>query len=188
MTSNSCDVSARSCIETTQLARLAEMERRQAFVFVPSGGVDLSSAFRFAGLSLPEFHLLDRDLPPATQSRQQVAAMVNSRPRCHAAVTSKRSLENFLHSEAVFEASGIKVAISDDDNVPELVARQVNEGHEPNVPWEDLSARARKRLCYKAKRWLNARAVDQMTVERLAARDGSGEIRSWLSTIAKLSR
>ncbi len=74
------------------LPDLAAMERERALVFVPSGGVDLSSAFRFAGLGLPEFHLLDRDMPPATQSRQQVAAMVNSRPRCFAAITSKRSL------------------------------------------------------------------------------------------------
>ena len=74
------------------------MERRLALVFVPSGGVDLSNAFRFAGLNLPEFHILDRDIPPATQTRQQVAAMVNSRPRCHAVITSKRSLENYLHT------------------------------------------------------------------------------------------
>ena len=37
------------------------------------------------------------------------------------------------------------IAISDDVNVPELVARRVNEGHEPQVPWDELSARAGKR-------------------------------------------
>jgi hypothetical protein len=45
----------------------------------------------------------------------------------------------------------------------------------------------RKRLRDKAKKWLNTRAVEQMTVARLAERDSSGEIRSWLATIAKLS-
>jgi hypothetical protein len=60
---------------------LAETEQRHALVYVPSGGVDLSSAFRFAGLGCPEFHLLDRDIPPATQTRQQVAMMVNSRTK-----------------------------------------------------------------------------------------------------------
>jgi hypothetical protein len=59
------------------LPDLADMEGRLALVFAPTGGVDLSTAFRFAGLGLPEFHLLDRDIPPATQTRQQVAAMVN---------------------------------------------------------------------------------------------------------------
>ena len=169
------------------LPDLADMERRRALVFAPTGGVDLSSAFRFAGLDLPEFHLLDRDVPPATQTRHQVAAMVNSRPRCHAAVTSKRSLENYLHSDSIFEASGFSVAFSDDDDLPELIARRANERHEPGVPWDELSARARKRLHYKAKKWLNTRAAEQMTAERLAERDPNGEVRSWLATIAGLS-
>ncbi len=165
---------------------LADMEREGLLVFAPTGGVDLSTAFRFAGLSLPEFHLLDRDVPPATQTRHQVAAMVNSRARCHAAATSKRSLENFLHPAAILEASGFSVAYSDDEDVPELVAQRVNERHESGVRWEDLPARARKRLRFKAKRWLNSRAVEQMTPARLAARDGGGEVRAWLATIAEL--
>ncbi len=169
------------------LPDLAAMERELALVFVPSGGVDLSSAFRFAGLGLSEFHLLDRDAPPATQTRQQVAAMVNSRPRCCAAITSKRSLENYLNSAAVFETSRFAIAITDDANVPEMVARRVNEGHESGVSWDDLTARARKRLCYRAKKWLNTRAVEQMTVARSAERDG-GEVRGWLATIAGLAR
>jgi hypothetical protein len=172
--------------EEPSLPNLVEMERQLILVFVPTGGVDLSTAFRFAGLGLPEFHLLDKDIPPATQIRQQVAAMVNSRARCHAVVTSKRSLENYLHHAAVLEASGLDIVITDDDNVPELVARKANERHEPQVPWDDLPARIRKRLCYKAKRWLNTRAVDQMTAARLAERDGGGEVRSWLATIANL--
>ena len=119
------------------------MERSLALVFVPTGGVDRSTAFRFDGLRLPEFHFLDRDIPPATQSWHQVAAMVNSRPWCHAAVTSKRSLENYLHPDAIFAASGFSITFSDEDDVPELVDRQVNERHESGVSWDDLPARAR---------------------------------------------
>ena len=63
---------------------------------------------------------------------------------------------------------------------------QANERHEPDVRWDELSARARKRLRYKAKKWLNSRAVEQMTAARLAERDPDGEVRSWLATIAKL--
>ena len=169
------------------LPDLTDIERQHALVFAPTGGVDLSTAFRFAGLSLPEFHLLDRDVPPATQTRHQVAAMVNSRPRCHAEVTSKRSLENYLHPAAIFEASDFSVEFTDEDDVPELVARKANERHEPRIGWDDLSARARKRLRCKAKRWLNTRAVERMTVERLAARDPDGEVRSWLATIGSLA-
>ena len=46
----------------------------------------------------------------------------------------------------------------------------------------------RRRLRYKAKKWLNTRAVEQMTAARLAERDPDGEVRAWLATIANLSR
>ena len=107
-----------------RLPDLADMERQHALVFAPTGGVDLSSAFRFAGLHLREFHLLDRDMPPVTQTRHQIAEMVNSRPRCSAAVTFKRSLESYLHSSSIFEASGVSVQFSDDDDLPALVAHR----------------------------------------------------------------
>ena len=171
-----------------RLPDLTEMERQGSLVFAPTGGVDLSTAFRYARLGLPEFHLLDRDIPPVTQTREQIAAMVNSRPRCHAVVTSKRSLENFLHRDAIFEASGFSVEVTDDDDLPALVACRANERHEPRVDWNDLSARARKRLHYKAKRWLNTKAVERMTPERLAERDPGGELRGWVATIASLTR
>jgi hypothetical protein len=114
--------------------------------------------------------------------------MVNSRARCQAVITSKRNLENYLHRDAIVETSGISIVFSDEDDVPELIARQMNERHEPVVPWIELPHRARKRLRYKAKKWLNRQAVERMTPARLAERDSDGEIRSWLATIADLSR
>ena len=76
--------------------------------------------------------------------------------------------------------------VTDDDDLPDLIAQKANERHEPPVPWDALTHRARKRLRYKAKKWLNTRAVERMTVERLAARDPGGEVRAWLATIARL--
>ncbi len=174
--------------EDPSLPDLGDMERRLDLVFVPSGGDDSSSwAFRLAGLKLPEFHLLDRDVPPATEARQRTAAMVNCRPRCGAVVTSKRALENFLSSDAVFEASGTRIEFTDDDDVAELVARRAYERHEGRLPWTQLPPRARKRHRDKAKKWLNTQAVERMTAARLAERDPKGEIRSWLMTIARLA-
>jgi hypothetical protein len=166
---------------------LADMERRLQLVFAPVGGSDSSSAFRFAGLNMPEFHLLDRDAAPATEARQRVAAMVNTRLKCRACITSKRSLENYLDSKAICEAGGIAIEVTDDANVPELVARAEHESRGNDVAWDQLPPRARKRLRDKAKRWLNAAAVDRMTAERMAARDPDGEVRSWLATIAELA-
>jgi hypothetical protein len=169
-----------------RLPDLGDMERRGELVFVPFGGGDLWLwAFRLAGLGRAEFHLYDRDMPPETDSRRRVTEVVNLRPGCRAVLTKKRNLENYLHAEAIFEASGIGLCFSDDDYVAELVARHgCQEGH---LPWEKLPVRARKRRRDRAKKWLNTKAVDSMTPERLAEQDSDGEVRSWLTTIAALA-
>jgi hypothetical protein len=53
--------------------------------------------------------------------------------------------------------------------------------------WNELSSRARRRLRYKAKKWLNRQAVDQMTPALLAERDPHREVLGWLTTIADLA-
>jgi hypothetical protein len=172
-----------------QLPDLAQMEQRRELIFVPCGGADsLSWAWRLAGLAPAAFHLLDRDVSPATEARRQVADIVNWRPRCHAELCHMRSLENYLHPDAIFEVSGLRVEFSGDDHVAELIARQAYERHEGHLPWESLPPRARKRRRDKAKAWLNGRAVERMTPERLAESDPEGEVRSWLETIARLAR
>ncbi len=45
-------------------------------------------------------------MPPETEIRREVAQVVNLRPGCHAFLTGKRSLENYLHSAAIYEARG----------------------------------------------------------------------------------
>ena len=54
-------------------------------------------------------------------------------------------------------------------------------------PWELLTRRARSRMTYRVKRWLNTRAADQMTVELLRERDPDGEVISWLTAIRRLA-
>ncbi|HVX63810.1 MAG TPA: hypothetical protein VHC19_24525 [Pirellulales bacterium] len=51
-----------------------------------------------------------------------------------------------------------------------------------------MPARSHKRLRERAKRWLNTRAAERMTVERIEQCDPRGEIRLWLETIARLAR
>jgi hypothetical protein len=170
------------------LPDLADLERRGKLVFVPFGGGDsLPWAFRLAGLGRREFYLFDRDIPPATEARQRAAELVNWRPGCCAVLTNKRSLENYLDPRAVFEASGLHVAFSDDDNVADVAARARYARQEPQQPWDELPGRSRKRRRDKAKRWLNTKAVDRMTPERVCQCDPAGEIRSWLERIAKLA-
>jgi hypothetical protein len=117
-----------------------------------------------------------------------LAAIINWRPRCRAVLTTLRTLENYIHPDAIFEVSGLRVEFSDDDDVADLVARQTYERRAGHLPWESLPARGRKRRRDKAKARLNTEAVERMTPQRLAEQDPKGEVRSWLETIARLAR
>jgi hypothetical protein len=97
-----------------------------------------------------------------------------------------RSLENYLHPDAIFEAHAIRVSFGDHDCVATVVAQTQLEQKAAGA-WEQLSTRGRKRLRSAAKRWLNTDAVDCMTAVRLAERDPGGEIRSWLNAIVELA-
>lgn len=168
------------------LPDLQQLEETGQLIFVPCGGSTLREwAFRFASLHQPEFHLYDRELPPVTQDRERLAGLINQRPNCIARVTSKRALENYLHPDAVQEATDICIGINDECNVAYLLARAVHRVIEEK-PWEELARQGRKKLLWRAKKILNTTAVDRMTVEQLAARDPDGEVACWLRDIARL--
>ncbi len=166
---------------------LSDLERRGRIVFVPFGGDPRNWIFRFAKLGCPEFHLFDRESPPATDNRRESARIINLRPGCHAAVASKRSIENYLHCDAIREARGVDVRFSDDDDVADLVAERCFLRQHLGDRWGELSTRARRRLRNRAKSWLNTLAVDRMSVARFAERDPAGEIRDWLWMTAELA-
>lgn len=170
-----------------RLPDLIALERRGELVFVPFGGGDFGAwPYRLAGLGLIEFHLYDRDVPPVSPLRHAAADLVNRRPHCRASVTKKRALENYLHTDALREARGVEIQFGDDDPVADVAAQAEYLRRGGAIPWRELTSRARKRQRNRAKQWLNAVAVDRMTVERLAARDSDGEVRGWLGTIAGL--
>jgi hypothetical protein len=170
------------------LPDLSSLERRGSLVFFPFGGGEVQSwTYRLAPLGKAEFHLYDREIEPLSETRYTAARIVNSRAGCRAVVTSKRSLENYLHPQAIFEASGVRIEIADDDDVAEAVAKQKFLTHDPNRDWLERSARCRRRLKNQAKQWLNRGAVDRMTVDLLSVSDPDGDIRSWLITIRQLA-
>lgn len=170
------------------LPDLAQMESEGALVFVPFGGGDVRAwAFRLAGMRAAEVHLYDRERPPETEIRQQVARVVNLRPGCRAFLTKRPTLEHYLDAQAVFEATGVSIEFCDDDDVAEVLARSMYQEHGPQLAWEQLPARSCKRRRDKVKKTLNTRAVERMTVERLAKIDPEGEICGWLATIAQFA-
>jgi hypothetical protein len=169
------------------LPDLATMERQGQLIFVPLGGGGIAAwDNRLAPLGLPEFYLFDRELPPETDVRQAIVDRVNQRDGCHAVLTRKRSVENYLHPLALERAGGVPIEFGDFDPLADFVAKASFEESQPAMPWELLPRRAWRRLANRAKRWLNTRVVDQMTPELLDARDPDGEVRSWLGAIARL--
>ena len=181
-------ISAILHIDDPHMPDLSAMEHRGELIFVPFGGGDVSLwTDRLAGLARAEFHLYDREMPPESQSRQAIADAVNRRPQCRAVLTKKRSLENYLSPSAIHEAGDVDINFSDHDSVAELVARQMHKHRNGQPRWDDLPTRTRKRRRDRVKKWLNTRAVERMTVARIAERDPSGEVRCWLATIARLA-
>ena len=113
--------------------------------------------------------------------------MVNRRMNCIAAITQKRSLENYLHPQAIFAAQGIKISFDSFCPVAELAAEACFLKNSPDITWEQLSQRARSRMSNRAKQWLNTKAVEQMTIAQLLESDPQGEIVSWLKQISQLA-
>jgi hypothetical protein len=101
-------------------------------------------------------------------------------------VTSKRSLENYLTSRAIFAASGIEVTFNDDDDVADLVAERRYLVRQTHARWAEAAPRSRRRLRNRAKCWINSLAVERMTAEQFAERDPVGEICQWLTAIAEM--
>ncbi len=171
-----------------KLPDLDEMEQRGALIFVPFGGGHVSAwTHRLAPLGKPEFHLYDHELPPETDYRREAVDRVNLRPHCHAVLTEKRSLENFLHPAAILATCNIDVQFDDFDPVAEITAKRLYRQRSADTPWELLSVRARKRMSQRAKVWLNAQATEHMTVELLRERDPDGEVKSWLRAIRRMA-
>lgn len=170
------------------LPHLADMEQRGELIFVPFGGSHVAAwTHRLAPLVKPEFHLYDHELPPETDHRREAAEAVNRRQHCHAVLTQKRSLENYLHPQAILAASDIDVELDDFDPVAEIAAKRLYQQRRDETPWELLSRRARSRMAHRAKRWLNTQAAQHMTVELLRQRDPDGEVISWLKAICRLA-
>ena len=174
--------------DNPKLPDLGELERTGVIVMLPVGGGDiLNWATRMAALRLPEFHLLDQEVPPATELRQHAAEIVNQRPNCRARLTQKRALENYLNPRAVKEVSSLDLDFGDHDDVAHLVALRCYGRQDHELAWQVLPARARKRCRETAKRWLNRQAVERMTPALLNERDPQGEVRGWLRAISELA-
>ncbi len=182
-------ISLTHSLTQAHLPSLAELEQLGELVFVPTGGGQPRSWLeRLAPFQVPTFVLLDHEIPPEADLRKQTAAWINQQEYCEAVVTSKRSLENYLHPNAIREVAGIGLTFGDFEPVAELAAKRCFEADPINPPWHTLTCRAHRRMTNRAKRWLNSLAVEAMTPDWIAERDPQGEILAWLTKIGRLAQ
>jgi hypothetical protein len=170
----------------TSLSNLCELEAMRRIVFMPSCGNNLANwTGRLATLGLREFYLFDREQEPETSQRQRVADSINSRPGCFATLTTKRTVENYLHQTAIRATCGIDLTFDDNSDVPGLLALKLME-RSGQLSWSDLHYKRQRRLHEKAKWLLNVKAVQRMTPDLLEEQDPDGEVIGWLRTIQRM--
>lgn len=169
------------------LPDLMAYERCGELLFLPAGGGDFRPWLtRLSGLGRAEFHLYDREVPPVSQQREQWATLANMRPNCRAFVTRYRSLENYLHPDAIREVRGLLVKFSATDDVAALVAQKSFIPSSECPAWNHLSRRAKRRQRDRVKSWLNTETVERMTFDRLAESDPDGDVIGWLTVMGTM--
>jgi putative ATP-dependent endonuclease of OLD family len=172
----------------SQVPDLEALQGSGKLLFIPTGGNPQLWTDRLAPLGCSEIHLYDRESEAASAERLQAAAIVNGRANCIAYVTSKRSLENYLHPQAIEVSGGGEFEFDDFEDVGELVARDWHARTPQPLFWSELTARARSRLTQRAKKWLNSTAVQAMTAELLEQRDPQQELRTILRSVGECAR
>ena len=172
--------------ENAELPDLAHLIKQHRAIFLPTGGSNLNEwVVRISSLQKLAFYLFDREQEPETTARRQIVEKVNRRSGCHAVLTRKRALENYLHPLTILQACGIDLSFDDDSNVASLLALKMM-ARSGESSWHDLSCKRQKRIHEKAKKALNVNAVERMTRSLLAERDPVNEVIDWLKTIRQM--
>ena len=167
---------------------LRTWEKAGGVIFVPFGGGDPGFwATRFAPLGLSEIHIYDRETAADSVLRFSAAAMVNRRANARAFVMSKRSIESYLHPDAIEASFRGRVTCSDDGSIVDAIADALLKRTCPELDADQLSRRGRRRLKLQIKRKLNHDVVSNMTPALLDESDPRGEVLSWLTAITEVA-
>jgi putative ATP-dependent endonuclease of the OLD family len=165
---------------------LHSLELSGEVIFVPAGGANNLAYWtsKLHNLNRPEFHLYDRDVPSANIPKHQARVdEVNLRANCMAFSTSRLEMENFVHHEAInssAQALGLPCKLASaygpDDDVPKLLAAELNQHAPAHARWGEN----------KVKAWLAAHVVPAMTVGMVAQMDAAGEMKGWMDRIGEM--
>lgn len=159
--------------------------------WVPLGGSTLrqwAGRHYLAELRRPEIHIYDRDDGPEAKYEGECQKINARSDDSRAFVTSKREIENYLHPDAIREALGVSIAVTDQSDVPQDTARALHEQDPASRPWDALDDGVKGKKEGNAKRRLNREAARLMTPERLRERDADDEVIGWLRAVAELAK
>jgi len=169
---------------------LPDLQNDPRVVLLPVGGENLKQWVHRQYLSefgRPEIHIYDRGHEAVCKYQDQ-HDQVNARDDgSQAFITSKAEIENYLHSEAIREALGVSVEISDTSDVPLAVAQAIHQAApDASEPWDTLDPDKQRKKISRVKQRLNDEAIRHMTPQRFSETDPQGEILTWLRRIAAL--
>jgi predicted ATP-dependent endonuclease of OLD family len=157
-------------------------------ILIQLGGSSLQSwvdNHYLSKLGIPEVHIYDRDNP--TKPKYQLSCdQVNKRiDGSWATLTSKREMENYIHSDAIKKVYGFgcEVEIDDWTDVPSLIARLAHEHSDSDIPWEEVTPEKMGKKEGKAKSRLNGEVLKHLTYEMIVEVDSKKEIFNWLQRI-----
>jgi len=140
------------------------------FAIIPMKGGNLRDVVNlhiFKNFHKPEFHIYDRD---DTNTYEKKVEEVNKRGDGSKAVqTSKRTMENYIHSAAIARITGAVIETTDNNDVVTCLCGKIGK-KKPEV-----------------KAILSDEVAPVITVREIDERDPNGEIRSWLRDIAILA-
>ena len=163
---------------------LSEAENSRELIMVLLGGSNLDQwAFRLAGLSRPEFYLVDSDKGCEDTIREW------KERGCTVWITKRKELENCIHPKIIkFCYPNYKGTGRCSEDVPKLFAQAVHEASESNVAWECVKsdAEALKKKVSRAKKRLNSEFVEKMTPDLLKEIDPKDEVIGWLKEMGKV--
>ncbi|RDV37363.1 hypothetical protein DV096_15435 [Bradymonadaceae bacterium TMQ3] len=167
---------------------LPDLESDSAIILLHLGGSTLKNWVNhdyLYKLGIPEVHIYDRD-DKEKPKYQDTADKVNQRGNgSKAFITSKREMENFLHPEPIKDVFEIEIDVTDECDVPQLIAQKVHENAGSGKPWKDVPDKKRKDKESAVKKRLNRDVAEKMTIMHFKERNAKDEVLSWLRAIGE---
>ena len=145
-------------------------------IVLPMGGSSLQEWVNcnyLRKLNIPEYHIYDSD---CTYSHQTECDEINGRNNGSSArMTSKREMENYLHTDAIKRVySWFDCQITDELDVPKTISNYLREHNLPGCKEKNVKLK------------LNGEAAKFMSLDLLKQQDTQNEVLSWICDIQSL--